>query len=442
MPDLAPANKKEDLAPAKSALVRLRPRSEFARNVLTLMAGTGVAQILPTLASPLIARLFSEGSFAIFTLFTRIASPLGIIATGRYELAIMLPEEDEDAINIFALGALLSFSFSILFFLIAWAFNSQICTLLDSREIGPWLYGVPVLLMTNGLYQCYNYWFNRKQLYKRLARNRVTRSTITVASKVGLGFQSAIAGGLILGEIIGQGVATLMFMFRSLKEDREQLEQINPQRIRAVAHRYRDFPKYSVPADLVNALSQAMPTFVLNASFGSLVLGRFGFTQLMLGAPIAVIASAFADVFKQRASVAFNETGNCVALWKSTAIRLTLISIPLFAVLYLAAPWLVPIVFGAKWAAAVPYVRALTPCYFFAFIASPLSRTLFVAERQSADLFWQLSLFAVLFAALQYGVRLHDPVTTLSLFAISYACMYMIYLWMSYHYSKGRPGSK
>ena len=88
-------------------LNKLKPKSEFTRNVLTLMTGTTIAQAIPIVISPILTRIYTPEDFGLFALFIAITSVFGSIATGRYELAIMLPNKDENAINILALGLII-----------------------------------------------------------------------------------------------------------------------------------------------------------------------------------------------------------------------------------------------------------------------------------------------------------------------------------------------
>ena len=90
---------------------KLKPKSEFSRNVLTLMTGTTIAQAIPIAISPILTRIYTPEDFGMFALYMSVASILSVVATGRYELAIMLPKKDEDAVNIVALSIIISFSF-------------------------------------------------------------------------------------------------------------------------------------------------------------------------------------------------------------------------------------------------------------------------------------------------------------------------------------------
>ena len=89
-------------------------RSSFASDVLKLAGGTAIAQILSILASPIITRMYGPEAFGLSALFASITGIVAVVACLRYELAIMLPEKDEDAANLLALGlTMLPFKLSI-----------------------------------------------------------------------------------------------------------------------------------------------------------------------------------------------------------------------------------------------------------------------------------------------------------------------------------------
>ena len=47
---------------------KLKPKSEFAKNVLTLMTGTTIAQAIPIAISPILTRLYTPEDFGVFAL--------------------------------------------------------------------------------------------------------------------------------------------------------------------------------------------------------------------------------------------------------------------------------------------------------------------------------------------------------------------------------------
>jgi O-antigen/teichoic acid export membrane protein len=47
-------------------LTKLKPKSEFSKNVLTLMTGTTIAQAIPIAISPILIRIYTPKEFLFF----------------------------------------------------------------------------------------------------------------------------------------------------------------------------------------------------------------------------------------------------------------------------------------------------------------------------------------------------------------------------------------
>jgi len=166
----------------------MKIKSEFVRNVVTLMTGTTIAQAIPIAVSPILSRLYSPDDFGVFALFMSAAGIISVIATGCYEYAIVLPENDEDAINIVALSIIIAFMVSAASFLVLWLCNREISALVNNPDISKWLYFIPLVVLLTGLYQSFNYWFNRKKRFRKLAVARVAQNTASAGTKMSLGF--------------------------------------------------------------------------------------------------------------------------------------------------------------------------------------------------------------------------------------------------------------
>ena len=104
----------------------LKPKSEFNRNILTLMTGSTIANAIPVAISPILTRIYSPEDFGLLALFLAVTTIFGTIVNGRYELAIMLPKKDEDAINIVALGFVIMSLITLILFVIVIIFNEKL----------------------------------------------------------------------------------------------------------------------------------------------------------------------------------------------------------------------------------------------------------------------------------------------------------------------------
>ena len=84
-----------------SAIKLKKEKATFADNVLTLAGGTTIALGVTILASPITSRLFAPEAFGLAALFMSGATVAGLLACMRYEMAIVLPKNDEEAASLF-----------------------------------------------------------------------------------------------------------------------------------------------------------------------------------------------------------------------------------------------------------------------------------------------------------------------------------------------------
>ena len=82
------------------------------------MTGIAISQAIPIAISPILTRLFTPNDFGIFALYLSIVSIISIVATGRYELAVILPDNDKDAIHIVLLALFLIFFTAVVLLLV------------------------------------------------------------------------------------------------------------------------------------------------------------------------------------------------------------------------------------------------------------------------------------------------------------------------------------
>ena len=72
--------------------------NSFYSDILTLIKGNTIAQTIPIIIAPILARIYNPENFADFGLYMSILAILTVFVTGKYELAIMLPKKDRNAL--------------------------------------------------------------------------------------------------------------------------------------------------------------------------------------------------------------------------------------------------------------------------------------------------------------------------------------------------------
>lgn len=413
------------------------PKGSFARNVLTLMTGTTLAQAIPIAVSPILTRLFSPAEFGVFAVYLAIVSVLAILATGRYELAFMVPKKDRDAAALAVAAFMLSLFVSLVILLVVFLFNEDIAKVLKVTEYRHWLYWIPLSVVLTAGYQSLNYWSNRRGYYRRMSSTRMAQSAAMSAVHVGAGYAGKGMLGLISGAVLGQVIAFLLLAWNVKNNDMESFRSLTREKLISVCKRYIDFPKFLIAAHSLNIASFQSPVMLLGAIFGTGVAGYFMLTQRVIGAPMSIVAGAIGDVFRQQASESYTHAGSCREIYKKTFRRLLFIAVLPFLIFFIVAPDFFAFVFGETWRASGEYARVLMPMFFVQFITSPLSSMYMIAQKQRIDLLWQISLFSLILVSFGIGYIFSDLMLGLYLFSASYTFMYAVNGVISFRLSRG-----
>lgn len=413
------------------------PGGEFTRNVLTLLTGTTIAQAIPVLIAPVLTRLYSPKDFGLAALFFSVTSILGVIANGRYELAIVLPVEDEDAINITALAILIAVSLSIFLLLIVIIFNHQIAVLLKCQEIAPWLYFAPIVVFLTGLFNALNYFHVRIKSFQKIATANVYKSIVLATVQLGLGFLKVGATGLISGQILSSitGNSTLGY---ALIKNKKLLNKINRTDIKRLAKRYIDFPKFSSWSMLANTLAYNLTNIFISTVYSASTLGFYSLGNTAIGMPSSLLGNSVGQVFFEKANEERNRTGRAVHTFNSTFRGLLLIAIPTFVILFFIVEDLFAFIFGEQWRIAGQYAKIMLPLFFIRFVTAPISTINSVFEKQKISLTWQLSLLVTTFIVFYISsIANLDIINFLYFFSSASFILYLILYFIMRTISKG-----
>ena len=363
--------------------------SPFLRHVLTLMTGTAVAQGVTFFMMIVLARIYTPRDMGLLATYVSVASILVAVAALRYDMAIMLPRKESEALSVARLGMVCLTVVSLL----ATAASLPLSGLIErqwGREVALWmpLVGLTTFLMS--AVELFKYWFNRNSDYRAIAVNQAEQQIGLTSGQLVLGM-AGMGGmaGLILGHTAGQ-----IFAFVNLGRQAKPLWRRLPQgapSLRWAARRYRRMPLLHGP----NALADALRTNgiqLLIGGYSVASLGQFQMAWRYLDAPLILINGAVARVFFQKLSTI--EPGRMRPLVRVTIKRAILIGLVPFALIYVLSPWIFPFFLGSQWTESGSFARALTPWLFMMLITSPISNLFIVTEHQD----WMLG-FALVYTA-------------------------------------------
>lgn len=349
----------------------------FLKNVTTLAAGTTVAQVITILVSPLLSRLFTPEDFALFAAFTSIASLFSIVATGKYELAIILPDEDRDAAQLlFAIILLVGIVsiFSPLVLIVLSKFSSA-CNLILSNNL---LVYFIVFVFCSANLEALRYYFVRIKQFKAISYRTILGSIITVFLNVIGGWFFNIPAMFVISTTIAQVLCVVLFAYFIKKTIK--FSWFNIKTIKMFLFKYRKFPFFTMPGQLLNSFTGSLPILVLPALYSQNEIGQFAFVQKIVGIPMTIIGGSVAQVFFQKfSSVKLSEQKNVfVKTFFYLFIFITVCAIPCVIV---AVP-IFNVIFGAKWLFAAKLAQILAPMYIAQFAVSNISGAVYIINGQ------------------------------------------------------------
>ncbi|MGB3538570.1 MAG: oligosaccharide flippase family protein [Mesorhizobium sp.] len=370
---------------------RFFKQGSFARGAFTLMTGTAVAQAVAIAISPILTRLYSPSDFGIFALFIALVTFLSTAATGRYELAIILPENEDDADALVILSTAIATGFGLLLLVALLATHGWAAAMLGHPEIDRWLFLVPVSVFLTGCYNALNYWLNRHGQYQRMSINRMLQSGLGGGLQLSLGFSAwGTAAGLILGQFIAVVLTTAQIavtFFRSCRlRDLKKLKT----RMRHLALRYRSHPAHLLPAHLIGAAAMQLPVLAISGLYGPTTVGLYALAYRVMVMPTTLIANAIGDVYRQRATVLHREQGDFRRLFLITLATSTALAAAPVGIIVVIAPDLFAFVFGEPWRVAGDYARLLAIATLFQFALTPIDKGALIVGATRYIMAWNM----------------------------------------------------
>ncbi|MEP0714122.1 oligosaccharide flippase family protein [Algoriphagus sp.] len=404
-------------------------KDSYFRNIISLMTGTGVAQLMPILLSPVLTRIYSPYEFGVFAFYFSVSSILNIASTGRLELAILIPEKSKEALLILKSSFIVIIAISFLVLCSIIVFHNYLEEIFNDKINVNYFYLLPLNIIVYGMYQSLNYWYNRNRQFKRLSLNRVLQSLFTLGLQISIGlilYNSAI--GLILGSLIAQFVTLIMFFYSFIKVERLFFYSTKLRDIFETIRKYKKFPLVDVPTMLLNLSANHLPNLFFNIVNAQVSAGNYYFSQRILQVPVTLLSASVLDVFKEEASSNYRVNGESIVVFKRTFKLLLYLTVVPSIFLWFFIEDLFILIFGEEWAIAGSFAKILVPSLALRFIANPLSYMIYIAQKQNINFFLMLFLFISIL-----GVFLFDlnTINIVSIISIVYCLYYILNIYIS-----------
>lgn len=389
-----------------------------------MLAGSNaLGQGIALLASPILTRLYTPEDFGVLAVYMSITTVLGVVLAGRYELAISLPDDRDDAVAVTWVASGFVCLTTLIGLVVVLGFREPVARAFNSPALAPLLLLLPLGMLLLGAFTVARYWCIRVGAFAAIGKARLWQVISSLAIQLLGAPLGAVA--LIGGQLANQGAGTLA-LGRIARAD-GVFRRVPRADLWRVLVRYRRFPLISSWAALLNRTSAQMPPVLFAVYFGPVPAGLYALAARVLNTPAAVVSGAVASAFLSSASES-RRAGTLGHLVRRAHETLAGISMPPLLLLAIISPDVFRVVFGAEWEAAGRLAQWLALLVYFSMVASPLTMLFPVLERQAEDLVFQITLFAFRGGAIVYGARSGDIVATMATYVLASAACYVGFL--------------
>jgi len=376
-------------------------RRSFAWNVSVMLAGTVTGQAVSLLLSPLLTRLYSPSEFGYLSVYSAVLGIFGTVASLGLDIAIPICMADGDCANLLALSGVALIATTGLVALFAWLVSAHMLSVLWVASLADDRWLLPIGFACLGGYYLMVSVATRSGAFNDIARTRIAQGVTGPVSQILLALAGFGTPGLVLGFVIGQSSGTLLLVQRTVLRRRAWLRGISWRGVLDMARRYAGFPLLACWSRMLDNAGAGTVLFILfTACYSSKVAGFMFLSERVIARPLLVLSTSLLQVFTGEAGRAISQDPVLLRrrFYQVVPLQFLLVSGWILIANVIAA-WAFPVVFGTRWAGAVPYLHALSVSYLMLSVLHPVSMTLQMLERQVTPAVWQVCRLTLLVGA-------------------------------------------
>ena len=411
--------------------------SVLVREAATVVSGNVLAQVISMLAYLVLTRIFSPSDYALFNIFYSYIEVLVILSTCKYELAVVVAQDDRETSAVMRFALRLNAVVALLLLtLVAVLYFAG--GLPDSfSSLGAIVLLIPPMVFFSGSSRVYAALFNRLHRYRLIAAYETTNASAGFVLKALLGLVGLKQAGLPLGAVLGQASANLLYRFR-LRD--VALPKVSRSEQVAAARKHRNFPLFVASKDFINSLSASLPFLWLAMYFDRADVGLFGLAFTVVFRPVNLINNACERVLYARTAESVRAHRSIGSVIRHFLLVVAAVAVPVAVVGWFVAEPLFTFLFGSNWTGCGVYVRALLPWIVLSLCSTSLTFVSNIFSTQRIEFGFYLVLFVLRVAAIAVGIHAGSFLLAIRLYATAgalvAASLLVWYLWQVRRYER------
>lgn len=396
-------------------------RKSILSEAATVFSGNVLAQAIALVAYFVLTRIYSPDDFGLFNIFYSFIEVFVIASTCKYELSIVVADDDREAAAVTRFALRLNTVVSLI--ILALAATLWVGGWLPAhfRPLGWMVLLIPPMVFFCGTSRIYSFLYNRFHRYGHIALSESINAGGGALSKILLGLAGALPTGLPVGAVLGQAAANINYRIGLRKL---ALQPTSAEERKAAARKHRNFPLFVAPKDFINTLSSNLPFLWAAAWFGRAEVGLFGLALTFTLQPVNLISTAVERVLYARTAEAVRRRAPVAPMLRRFILPLTAAATAVCVVAWFVAEPVFAFCFGSRWAGCGPYVQALIPWALTAFVSTSLIFLPNVFGVQRVELRFHIAMLVLRALAIYIGIRTASFLLTIRMFALASAAVH------------------
>lgn len=392
-----------------------------------------IAQLGLLFLSPFISRIYNPSEIAIASVFYTFTAIAGVTSTLSLENSILIEQEKKDVMNGFFLSITLCFIFSLLISLLPYEFllNNFISDYdFDKTSFN---YLIPFAVFLLGSYNSLRLLVIKNSKFNILGISKIIIGILIPLLSISLGLNGLSYKGIIFSYLIGLLIVNLFISVTLFTKNKIQFNKFDLKIFCRLFFIHSKLIKWTMPSNLVSSLTSSLPVFFIGYFYGSELLGKYELAYRAIYFPLGIIISSFQDIFKEKITKEITKLGNCINVFNSFLNIQIRIAIFFLIPILIIFPYFFQLFFGQQWSEGGYLIQMMFLLISINFVATPLSITLVVCNRQKVDFIWQVVFCITTTLSFMISNYIFNFNINLCLFVYSFMafCLYLIEIYLS-----------
>ncbi|MBV7309558.1 oligosaccharide flippase family protein [Acinetobacter sp. CWB-G5] len=360
---------------------KLNAQGGFLKAVSVLVGGTAFAQLIGFLCLPILTRLYTPEDYSVLGVYVAIVAILAVISCLRFDIAIPIPENENDGKALLLLSFLSNTIFSIILYVVLFISYPYIQHYKIIDQLSFWIWLIPLGVFVSGFYSALQFWATRHKRFKDIAKTRMTQAISGNTASLAGGMFSVGFGGLIIGQLLNFSGG----LFKLAVSAKKDLAIVKSSPLEATFVKYSNFPKYSTFEAFANTSSIQLPLIIIASLLIGPEVGLLMMAMRILAMPMGLIGGAVSQVYLAEAPKKY-KLNQLKVYTQNILIKLINIS-SLIIGGGLIISVIIPFVLGENWARTGELIFIMIPWFVMQFIASPISMVMHIKNQQKIMLY-------------------------------------------------------